>query len=139
MNRLGIIIIIALALTAAYYLFVALAKPSQPQVVVVRPADALDASKQNNQQRPPSPPLPPPAPEASGCVKMVYLKVGSVSVCTDMIHSMVKINDYVQVDFQGGMVQGAFMFASTPTCAITTLPQGVFIPCRAQILIPVKQ
>ncbi len=133
MNRLGLIITVALALTAVYYLATTMFKPTQPQVIVVRPSGAQNATQPGG---------PPPAPPAAGfyaCTKAVYLKVGGVSLCADMLYGVVKIDDSLQVDFQGGVVQGFFMFISAPSCVVTTTPQGVFIPCRAQILIPIKQ
>jgi len=138
MNRLGILITAMLVLTVIYFLATVVFKPSQPQVVVVKPSGA-----QNNPQNPQAreePRSPPQMPvgEPPPCVKHVYLKVGSVSLCADMIHSMVKTDGHIQVDFQGGIIHGIFMFASAPTCVVTTTPQGVHIPCRAQVLIPTK-
>jgi hypothetical protein len=134
MNRLGVLITVMLALTALYYLSTTMFKPNQPQVVVVRPSGAQNVSQ-------PGAPTPVPAPVggAHACIKPVYLKVGSVSLCADMVYSVLKTDDSLQVDFQGGMIQGVFTFISAPSCAISTTPQGVVIPCRAQILIPIKQ
>jgi hypothetical protein len=130
MNRLGFIIMVMLALTAVYYLSTSMFKPTQPSVVVVRPSGAQNGSQ-------------PGGPVSVGgvfaCTKAVYLKVGSISVCADVVYSVIKTDDSLQVDFQGGVVQGLFMFISAPSCVVTTTPQGVLIPCRAQILIPVKQ
>lgn len=131
MNRLGLIITVMLALMALYYLATTMFKPTQPQVVVVRPSGGA----QNGTQ----PGAAPPAAGFYACTKAVYLKVGGVSLCADMLYGVVKIDDSLQVDFQGGVVQGLFMFISAPSCAVTTTPQGVLIPCRAQILIPIKQ
>jgi len=130
MNKLGFIILVLLAITALYYLSTAAFKPTQPQVVVVKPSGA-----QNNTQ--PSGPM--PVGGLFACTKTVYLKVGGASLCADVVYSVVKTDDSLQVDFQGGVVQGFFMFISAPSCAVTTSPQGVIIPCRAQILIPTKQ
>jgi hypothetical protein len=136
MSRLGLIITVALALTALYYLSTTLFKPAQPQVIVVRPSGAQSASDSGAQTQTQAPP--PPLAEGA-CTKAVFLKVSGVSLCADVIYSVVKTDSMLQVDFQGGTVQGFFMFASAPSCAVTTMPQGVFIPCRAQILIQLKQ
>jgi hypothetical protein len=130
MNRLGFIITVMLALTALYYLGTTMFKPAQPQVVVVRPSGAQNATQ---------PGVTTPAGGIFACTKAVYIKVGAVSLCADIVYSMLKTDDSLQVDFQGGVVQGFFMFISAPSCAVTTTPQGVLIPCRAQILIPAKQ
>jgi hypothetical protein len=132
-NKLGVIIMVMLALTALYYLSMTMSKPSQPQVVVVRPSGAQNATQ-------PGAPTPVPAPAGGlyACTKPVYLKVGSVSLCADVVYSLLKTNDSLQVDFQGGTIQGVFTFISAPSCAIFTTPQGIVIPCRAQILIPAK-
>jgi hypothetical protein len=129
-NRLGFIITVMLALTALYYLGTTMFKPSQPQVVVVRPSGAQNATQPGGSM---------PAGGPFACTKAVYLKVGAVSLCADVVYSVLKTDDSLQVDFQGGVVQGFFMFISAPSCAVTTTPQGVLIPCRAQILIPAKQ
>ena len=129
-NRLGVIIMVMLVLTALYYLGTTTLKPSQPQVVVVKPSGAQNASQ-------PGGPAPVGGPFA--CTRAVYLKVGGVSICADVVYSMLKTDDSLQVDFQSGVVQGLFTFISAPSCPVTTTPQGVFIPCRAQILIPLKQ
>jgi hypothetical protein len=129
-NRLGFIITVMLALTALYYLGTTMFKPTQPQVVVVRPSGAQNATQPGGLT---------PAGGPFACTKSVYLKVGAVSLCADAVYSMLKTDDSLQVDFQGGVVQGLFMFISAPSCAVTTTPQGVLIPCRAQILIPAKQ
>jgi len=126
-NRLGFIITVMLALTALYYLGTSMFKPSQPQVVVVKPSGAQNATQ------------PVSVPTGGLCTRVVHLKVGSVSICADVVYSMLKTDDSLQVDFQGGTVQGLFTFISAPTCPVSTTPQGVFIPCRAQILIPLKQ
>jgi hypothetical protein len=128
-NRLGFIITVMLALTALYYLGTTMFKPSQPQVVVVKPSGAQNATQPGGLT---------PAGGSFACTKAVYLKVGAVSLCADVVYSMLKTDDSLQVDFQGGVVQGFFMFISAPSCAVTTTPQGVLIPCRAQILIPVS-
>jgi hypothetical protein len=135
MRRLGFIIVVVLAITAVYYLAVAAFQPKTPQVVIVKPSGSQTANQSGST-------APPPAPISMGgftCTKPVYLKVGSVSICADVIYSVVKTDDSLQVDFQGGMIQGLFMFASAPSCTLTTTPQGVLIPCRAQIIIPLKQ
>jgi hypothetical protein len=129
-NRLGFIITVMLALTALYYLGTTMFKPTQPQVVVVRPSGAQNATQPGGLT---------PTGGPFACTKAVYLKVGAVSLCADVVYSMFKTDDSLQVDFQGGVVQGFFMFISAPSCAVTTTPQGVLIPCRAQILIPAKQ
>jgi hypothetical protein len=134
MNKLGVIITVMLAFTALYFLYTSIFKPLQPQVVVVRPSGAQNATQ-------PSTPTPVATPAGGlyACTKAVYLKVGSVSLCADMVHSVLKTDDSLQVDFQGGMIQGVFTFISAPSCTISTTPQGIHIPCRAQVLIPLKQ
>jgi energy-converting hydrogenase Eha subunit B len=129
-NRLGLIITVMLALTALYYLSTIMSKPSQPQVVVVRPSGAQNVTQPGG---------PVPAGGFFACTKAVYLKVGAVSLCADVVYSVLKTDDSLQVDFQGGVVQGFFTFISAPSCAVTTTPQGILIPCRAQILIPANQ
>jgi monoamine oxidase len=132
--RLGIIIMVMLALTAAYYLTTTMFKPSQPQVVVVRPSGAQSTAQNTTQ------PITPVGVGGSTivCVKAFYLKVGSISICADVVYSMAKTDDGVLVDFQGGIISGSFAFTSAPACVVSTTPQGVQIPCRAQVLIPVK-
>ena len=130
MNKLGLIITAMLALTALYYLGTTMFKPTQPQVVVVRPSVAQNTTQPGGSM---------PAGGPFACTKAVYLKVGGVSLCADAVYSMLKTDDSLQVDFQGGVVQGLFMFISAPSCTVTTTPQGILIPCRAQILIPFKQ
>jgi hypothetical protein len=128
--RLGILIMVMLVLTAAYYLTTTMFKPSQPQVVVVRPSGAQSTAQNATQ------PVVPVG--ATVCVKAFYLKVGSISICADVVYSMTKTDDGVLVDFQGGIISGSFAFTSAPACVVSTTPQGVQIPCRAQVLIPVK-
>lgn len=130
--RLGIIIMVMLALTAAYYLTTTMSKPSQPQVVVVRPSGAQSTAQNVTQ------PVVPVGGSTTACVKAFYLKVGSISICADVVYSMSKTDDGVLVDFQGGIISGSFAFTSAPTCVVSTTLQGVQIPCRAQVLIPVK-
>jgi len=134
-NKLVFIITVMLALTALYYLGTAMFKPSQPQVVVVRPSGAQNDSQNTSQSGAPTPVGGPPF----ACSRTIYLKVGSMHICADVVYSMLKTDDSLQVDFQSGVVQGLFTFISAPPCPITTTPQGVFVPCRAQILIPLKQ
>jgi hypothetical protein len=138
MNKLGLIITVMLALTALYFLSTTMFKPSQPQVVVVRPQP--QGSSQPDAQ-PAQPANPPPGPTSGPfvCTKAVHLRVDNVSLCADVLFSVFKSNDALHVEFQGGVVQGFFMFASAPSCTITTTPQGVLIPCRAQIMIPTKR
>jgi hypothetical protein len=139
MNRLGLIVTVMLAFTAVYFLVTTVYKPSQPQVVVVRPSGAQSGDQSGAQAQTPTPVPPPPADGVHACTKAVFLRVGSTSLCADILYSVVKTDSMIQVDFQGGTVQGFFMFASAPSCAITTTPQGaLLIPCRAQILISIK-
>jgi hypothetical protein len=141
MNRLGLLITVMLALMAMYFLITTVYKPTQPQVVVVRPSGAQsgDQSGAQAQTPTPAPPPPPPADGVHACTKAIFLRVGTTSLCVDKLYSVVKTDNMIQVDFQGGIVQGFFMFASAPSCAITTTPQGtLLIPCRAQILISIK-
>jgi len=141
MKRLWILITVMLALTAAYYLTITLFKPQQPQVIVVRPSGG-----QTQTQATPTPqPEPEPAPQNPismhghfACTKAVYLKVGSTSLCADFVYSVTKDNNVLQVDFQGGIVQGVFTLVSAP-CVISTTPQGVVVPCRAQIMVPIPR
>ncbi len=142
MNRLGVLITVMLAFTALYFLATTVFKPSQPQVVVVRPsggqADGQGASQSGAQTPTPAPP-PTLADGVHACTKAIYLRVGSTSLCVDVLYSVVKTDNMIQVDFQGGTVQGLFMFASAPSCPIVTTPQGALqVPCRAQILISLK-
>jgi len=130
MNRLGVIIMVMLVLTALYYLGTTTLKPSQPQVVVVKPSGAQNVTQ---------PSAPTPVGGLTVCTRAVYLKVGGTTLCVDVVYSVLKTDDSLQVDFQGGVVQGHFMFLSAPSCPVTTSPQGILIPCRAQILIPAKQ
>ena len=142
MNRLAALVMAMLALTALYFIVTTVFKPPQPQVIVVRPSGAQGGQTAATNTAASEAPTPTPPPPVGGqylCTKTVYLKVGGVSLCADMVYSMLKTDDSLQVDFQGGVVQGFFMFISPPSCAITTTPHGVLIPCRAQILIPVKQ
>jgi hypothetical protein len=134
MNRLGFIILVTLALTALYYLSVTMFKPSQPQVVVVKSSGAQNTNQSSTQT--PTPVMP---GGLYACTKAVYLKVGNVYLCADVVYNVLKTDDSLQVDFQGGVVQGYFTFISAPTCPVTTTPQGILIPCRTQILIPTKQ
>ena len=138
MKRLWILIMVMLALMAVYYLAITLFKPSQPQVIIVRPS--------GGQTQPQTAPAPQSGPESApqslpsmhghlACTKAVYLKVGGTSLCTDIIYSVTRDGNVLQVDFQGGVVQGIFTLVSAP-CTISTTPQGVVIPCRAQIIIP---
>ncbi len=137
MNRLGILITVMLALTAVYFLVTTVNKPSQPQVVVVKPSGAQSADQSGAQTPTPAPP--PPADGVHACAKAIFLRVGGTSLCADILYSVVKTDNMIQVDFQGGTIQGFFMFASAPSCPITTTPQGaLLIPCRAQILISIK-
>ncbi len=145
MNRLGVLITAMLVLLALYFLVTTVFKPSQPQVVVVRPSGGQsggqDASQSGAQAPTPTPAPPPPTPAdgVHACTKAIFLRVGSTSVCADIVYSVVKTDNMIQVDFQGGTVQGFFMFASVPSCAVVTAPHGsLMIPCRAQILISVK-
>jgi len=130
--KLGILIVVMLALTAAYFLTTTVSKPSQPQVVVVRPSGAQSTAQNVTQ------PVVPVGGSTTVCVKAFYLKVGSISICADVVYSMTKTDDGVLVDFQGGTISGSFAFMSAPTCVVSTTPQGVQIPCRAQVLIPMK-
>ena len=141
MKRLWILIMVMLALMAVYYLAITLFKPSQPQVIIVRPS--------GGQTQPQTAPAPQSGPESApqslpsmhghfACTKAVYLKVGSTSLCVDIVYSVTKDNNVLQVDFQGGIVQGVFTLVSAP-CAISTTPQGVVIPCRAQIMVPIPR
>jgi hypothetical protein len=145
MKRIWAIIMIMLALTAVYYLVISMSKPSQPQVVVVRPSGGQNTAQPTGAPPPPSPQTQTPAtiePSALvggyNCVRTVYLKVGTASLCTDVVYSVAKVGDVLQIDFQGGVVYGVFTLVSVP-CTITTTPQGVLIPCRATITIPLKQ
>jgi hypothetical protein len=142
MNRLAALIMVMLALTALYFIVTMVFKPSQPQVIVVRPSGGQGGQTAATNTAASEAPTPAPPPPVGGqylCTKAVYLKVGGVSLCADVVYSMLKTDDSLQVDFQGGVVQGFFMFISAPSCAITTTPHGVLIPCRAQIQIPLKQ
>jgi hypothetical protein len=134
MARVGVVIVVMLALVALYYLGTTMFKPSQPQVVVVRPSGTHNATQSGG-----SGPTAVPSVGLSACTKAVYLKAGSTSLCADLVYSMVKTDEGLQVDFQGGTIQGSFIFVSAPSCPVTTSPQGIFIACRAQILIQVKQ
>jgi hypothetical protein len=141
MRKLWILIMVMLAFTALYYLAIALSKPTQPQVIVVKPSGAqTQAQTATPPQAEPQPPPQNPAPMYGpfACTKAVYLKVGGTSLCADTVYSLAKANDALQVDFQGGIVQGIFTVVSAP-CTISTTPQGVFIPCRAQIVIPIQR
>jgi hypothetical protein len=144
MKRVWVIIMVMLALTAVYFLVINTNKPSQPQVVVVRPSDGQNTARpiQTQPQAETSAPVA-VNPQALaggpfGCVRAVYLKVGTTSLCADVIYSVAKVDDTLQIDFQGGVVHGVFTLVSVP-CTITTTPQGVFIPCRATVTIPLKQ
>jgi hypothetical protein len=139
MNRLGILITVMLVLTAVYFLVTNFFAPPKPQVVVVRPSGAQNANQNASQ------PAPFPGPQAVtggfyACPKAIFLKVGGVTVCADALYGVFRSDGIVQVDFQDGIVQGNFMFASAPTCAVLTTPQGaLLIPCRAVIQIPVAK
>jgi hypothetical protein len=130
---------VMLVLTAMYYLATTLFKPTQPQVVVVK------ASGGQAQPQTTPPPQPEPAPQSPvpmhghfACTKAVYLKVGDTSLCADIVYSVTRDGNVLQVDFQGGVVQGVFTLVSAP-CAISTTPQGVIIPCRAHIMVPIPR
>jgi hypothetical protein len=138
MRKLGLIVTVALVITALYYLSMSMFQPKTPQVVIVKPSGSQSSS--TNQSGGSALPQPPVSVGGyCSCTKQVYLKVGAVSLCADVIYSVAKTDDSLHVDFQGGIVQGLFMFASIPSCTITTTPQGILIPCRAQIIIPLKQ
>jgi hypothetical protein len=135
-NRLGFIITVMLALTAVYFLVTTVFKPSQPQVVVVRPSGAQNTPAQNTSaQGSPQPVSPMPVSDSSVCPRPVYLRVGNVVLCADVVYSLVKADNYIQIDFQGGVIRGTFKFVSPPPCVITTAYDGIQIPCRAQVLI----
>jgi hypothetical protein len=138
MNRLTALITVMLVLTAMYFIVTTVFKPSQPQVVVVRPSGGQGGQTTAASEAP----TPTPSPPVGGqhlCLKAVYLKVGETSVCADVVYGVVRADDgSLQVDFQGGIVNGIFTLTLAP-CAVTTTPQGVIIPCRAQIMIPVKR
>jgi hypothetical protein len=144
MKRIWVIITVMLALTAVYYLVISMSKPSQPQVIVVRPSGGQNTAQPTATPPPPQTPTPAtaePPTSASGpyaCARTVHLKVGPTSLCADMVYSVAKVGDVLQVDFQGGVAYGIFTLVTVP-CTITTTPQGVFIPCRATITIPLKQ
>jgi hypothetical protein len=143
MNRLAAIVTVMLVLTALYFLVTTVFKPSQPQVIVVRPSGGQGGQTPSQNVGPSDVPTPvPPPPSVGGqclCTKAMYLKVGETSVCADIIYGAARTTDgSLQVEFQGGIINGVFTFVSVP-CAVTTTPQGVFVPCRAQILIPTKQ
>jgi hypothetical protein len=135
MRKIGLIVTAMLALMAIYYLAITAFKPSQPQVVVVRPSGAQTTTPA---QTPTPVVVEPSAPGPYACVKAVYLKVGTTSVCVDILYSVTKVDNTLQVDFQNGIVHGVFTLVSVP-CSISTTPQGILIPCRAQILIPLRQ
>ncbi len=139
-NRLGFLIMVMLALTAVYFVVTTMFTPSKPQVVVVRPSEAQGAGQGNSQPGAPTPaPAPPPAGGINVCPKAMFLKVKDVTVCADVLYSVVRTDGSLQVDFQEGVVQGNFMFLSAPSCPVATTPHGaLFIPCRAQILIPIR-
>jgi hypothetical protein len=143
MKRVWVIIMVMLALTAVYYLVISMSKPSQPQVVVVRAGGQNTAQPTQTQPQAQTPASVVVEPQALAggpyaCVRAVYLKVGTTSLCADMIYSVAKVGDTLQIDFQSGVVHGVFTLVSVP-CTITTTPQGVFIPCRATVTIPLKQ
>jgi len=138
-NRLGILITVMLALTAVYFLATNFFAPPKPQVVVVRPSGAQSVSQNASQPVAPSGP-PALAGGLYACPKAIFLKVGGVTVCADVLYSVFRSDGVVQVDFQDGIVQGNFMFVSAPTCVVLTTPQGaLLIPCRAVIQIPVTR
>jgi hypothetical protein len=142
MHRLVALVTVMLALTALYFLVTTVFKPSQPQVVVVRPSGGQSGQTPTQNAGYSETQTPAPPPPVGGqylCTKAVYIKVGETSICADAVYGMaLNVDGALQVDFQGGIVHGVFTFASVP-CAVSTTPQGVLIPCRAQILIPVKK
>jgi hypothetical protein len=138
MNRLMVIVTVMLVVTALYYMVTTVFKPSQPQVIVVKPSGGQGGQSTAGSTAAPETP-PPPVGGQYLCPKTVYLKVAETSICADVVYAVVRAEDgSLQVDFQGGIVSGVFTFASAP-CAVTTTPQGILIPCRAQIVIPVKR
>ena len=140
MKKVWVIVMVMLALVAVYYLVVG-TKPSQPQVVVVKPSGAAQPTQTTSPPQNPTPVVVEPQVSAGGpyaCARAVYLKVGTTSLCADVVYSVAKVNDVLQIDFQSGIVNGVFMLVSVP-CTITTTPQGIHVPCRATITIPLKQ
>jgi hypothetical protein len=139
MRKLWVLTTVMLVFMALYYLVTTSFKPSQPQVIVVKPSGAqTPAQTATPSQAEPQPQSPPSVHGPFACAKAVYLKVGGTSLCADVVYSVAKADDVLQVDFQGGIVYGVFTIASVP-CPVSTTPQGVFISCRAQIMIPVSR
>ena len=113
-----VIVLVAMIYYAVTY------QPPKPSTVVVRPSNAT------------TPVLSVQQLQIGACTKQFYIRVRDVQVCVDRVYSVTTTTDGIVMEFESGIVTGRFAFLTVPECEVTTLSaQGVYIPCRAQILI----
>jgi len=121
----GVVVFVAMV---AYALSLSFQKPTP--VVVVRPSQNQSAGAAPGPVVVGAQPVPVPS-----CMAPIYIRIHGTQICAERLIQVVVGEAGTLVEFERGTVSGVFSL-SAASCALTTTPGGVSIPCRAQILIP---